>query len=195
MRIQGINRVTPQSKMINNTEKFGNAGIRKQQGTTRAIYDSLPIDGRTTFRFFEESNNRAFPLTNLGADGNKLPVGNALAVERAYLEIITITGGQVINILPLAAAPANVQAGEFSLEIANSQVMKSLPVSSWLPANNKSSQHVNNQNFEFDTQIIINPLLEFVATVKINTQAAITDTFLRLTIEGMGAIIAPRATF
>jgi len=66
-----MNSVTPQRKLIANTDKFNNAGIKKQQGTTRAIYDSLPLDGRTNFRFFEESNNRNFPLTNTGADGNK----------------------------------------------------------------------------------------------------------------------------
>jgi hypothetical protein len=196
MRKLGLNPVTAQRKIISNADKFGNSGIKKQQGTTRAIYDTLPIDGRTTFRFFEESNNRNFPFTNTGADGNKLPVGNALAVERAYFSIVNIDeNGSVLNIFPLATATANVRAGELSFEIANSQVIKQVPVASFLPDNNKSSQHVNNQNFEFDTQLVINPLLEFVFTLKINQQPAIADTFIRLTIEGTGAIIAPRATF
>jgi len=50
-------------------------------------------------------------------------------------------------------------------------------------------------NFEFDTQLVINPLLEFVFPVRVDTYSPIVDTFLRLTVEGTGAIIAPRNTF
>jgi len=196
MRFTGINKVTPQRKIIGNTDKFGNAGIKKQQGTTRAIYDSLPLDGRTTFRFFEESNNRNFPFTNTGADGNKLPVGNALAIERAYLSVVQTDGdGGVVNIFTLATANANIRAGELNIEIANSQVLKQVPLISFLPDNNKSAMHVQYQNFEFDTQLVLNPLLEFVFPVRVNTYAPQENFFLRLTVEGTGAIIAPRATF
>lgn len=195
MKRVGLNPVTPQRKIIGNTDKFGNSGIKKQQGTTRVIYDSLPIDGRTVFRFFEESASRAFPFTNTSADGNKLPVGNALAIERAYLSQVVVDpdSGDILSVLPLTLP--NIEIGEMSIEIANSQVMKQVALLSFDPAYNKSAMHVNYNNFEFDTQIVINPLLEFVFTVKTNPQAPIANTFLRLTVEGTGAIIAPRATF
>ena len=47
--------VTPQQKMVAVNKKFGNTNIKNQQGTTRVIYDSLPLDGRTNFRFFENN--------------------------------------------------------------------------------------------------------------------------------------------
>jgi len=194
MRNRAGNAVSPQRKIIGNTDKFGNAGIKKQQGTTRTIYDSLPIDGRTNFRFFEESATRAFPFTNTSSDGNKLPVGNALAIERAYLSVITFNVGQTSIISVGVLALPNLQVGELAIEIANAQVMKQVALLSFTPSFNKSAMHTAYNNFEFDTQIVINPLLEFVFTVRTFTNVAISDTFLRLTIEGTGAIIAPRAT-
>jgi hypothetical protein len=198
MRKVGMTPVTAQRKIIANTDKFNNAGIKRQQGTTRAIYDSLPLDGRTVFRFFEESNNRNFPFTNTGADGNKLPVGNALAIERAYFSVVFVDPDtQVItSILDLTALGLfDVTVGELSIEIANSQVLKQVPLLSFDPRFNKNAAHADYNNFEFDTQLVLNPLLEFVFPTRVNTYAPVLNAFLRLTIEGTGAIIAPRATF
>jgi hypothetical protein len=70
-----------------------------------------------------------------------------------------------------------------------------------LPEFNKDAENQLNTSFEFDTQVVIMPLLEFVATLRTNSPAIVTpdpeeqQVFLRLTIEGTGAIIAPRATF
>ena len=80
--IQG--RYTPQQKTIGVNDKFGNTGIRKQQGTTRIIYDTLPLDGTRVFEFFKNSQSRPFPYSNTGSDGNKLGVGNTLVIERSY---------------------------------------------------------------------------------------------------------------
>ena len=56
MKGYNINPVTPQQKMVAVNNRFGNTNIAQQQGTTRVIYDSLPLDGRTNFRFFENAN-------------------------------------------------------------------------------------------------------------------------------------------
>ena len=47
--------VSPQTKAIGINDKFGNTGIKKQQGSTIVKYDTLPLDGRTEYRFFEGS--------------------------------------------------------------------------------------------------------------------------------------------
>lgn len=195
MKDNTLSMVTPQRKIISVTDRLGNQGIRNQQGTTRIIYDTLPLDGRTQFRFFEESNNRNFPLTNMGSDGNKLPVGNALAIERMYLAVVTIVAGNVTVISPLFnGAHPNIEVGELSILIANSQVLKQMAVLSQKPTFNKNAGHNEYNNFEFDTQLVINPLLEFVFDLKANTNVAVANTYLRLTVEGVGAIIAPRTT-
>jgi hypothetical protein len=190
--------VTPQAKNIAVNDRFGNKGIKNQQGSTVIKYDSLPIDGRTEYRFFEGSAQRNFPLSNTGSDGNKLGVGNSMVVERVYISIVTISNVGVVTAvdeITIAAEPV-VSLSELSFAIANSEVIKNVPVLSWLPQFNKNAENQLNTSFDFDTQVIIPPLLEYVATLRIaGNLVARAGTYLRLTIEGSGAIIAPRTTF
>lgn len=192
-----VGRLTPQRKIIGVNDKFGNRGIKRQQGTTRIIFDSLPLDGRETFRFFEGSNNRDFPFTNMGSSGNQLGVGEALAFERAYLLVVQddpIFGAPIISPLTITSF-GGILAGDINLEIANTQVLKPIPLASFAPEFNKNAYFTTYTNFEFDTQIVLPPLLEFVSTVRAVRQPEIADAFLRLTFEGVGSIIAPRRTF
>jgi hypothetical protein len=199
MRERIMGTITPQMKNIAVNDKFGNSGIKKQQGSTVIRYDSLELTGQTQLRFFEESNNRNFPLSNTGADGNKLGVGNSMVVERIYLTVGTFnpttnawTDFNETNI----NTPIQLLAAEFGFSIANSEVIKNVPVLSWIAAFNKAAENNLNSNYEFDTQIIIPPLLEFVATLRLQNYTAPTErTWVRLTIEGSGAIIAPKTTF
>jgi len=196
-RITGM--ITPQMKNIAVNDKFGNSGIKKQQGSTVIRYDSLELTGQTQLRFFEESNNRNFPLTNTGSDGNKLGVGNSMVVERIYLTVGTFnptTNAWTSFDATDINTPIQLLAAEFGFSIANSEVIKNVPVLSWIANFNKSAENNLNSNYEFDTQIIIPPLLEFVATLRLQNYTAPTErTWVRLTIEGSGAIIAPKTTF
>lgn len=196
---RGSRAVSPQSKNIAVNNRFGNTGIKNQQGTTVIKYDTLPLDGRTEFRFFEGSSQRNFPLSNTGSDGNKLGVGSTLVVERVYLSLIQFSAvtGQIVNIdqLTIAVTNPNLLAAELSFTIANSDVIKQLPILSFLPEFNKLAENAVNTSFDFDTQVIIPPLLEYIATLRIPFPITTIDSFLRLTIEGSGSIIAPRTTF
>jgi len=188
---------TPQDKLIGVNNKFGNIGIEKQQGTTVVKYDTLPLDGRTEFRFFEGSSQRNFPLSNTGSDGDRLGVGNAMVVQRAYLAVVTTgTGGitTAVEEVSIATFPF-ISSGEFAFSIAGQVVIKGVPIMSWLPEFNKDAVSIINSSFEFDTMVSIPPLLEYVATIKIAGQPAVANKQLRLTIEGVGSLIAPRTTF
>lgn len=191
-------RFTPQRKAIGVNDKFGNTGIKKQQGSTVIKYDTLPVDGRTEFRFFEGSAQRNFPYSNTGSDGNKLGVGNTLVVERAYLSLVTTNAdtGAISTVAPITLSDdPSITLGEFGFSVANSEVIKTVPILSWLPQFNKVAENQLNTNFEFDTQIVLPPLLEYVATLRLAQAFTKANTYLRLTIEGTGAIIAPRTTF
>lgn len=193
-----VGRFTPQRKAVGVNDKFGNKGIKSQQGSTVIKYDSLPLDGRSTYRFFEQSAQRNFPFSNTGSDGNKLGVGSTLVVERAYLSIVKVdkTTGAFLSVSELnLSTDANILLSELSFSIANSEVIKNVPVLSWLPEFNKVAENQVNTNFEFDTQVVIPPLLEYVANLRLPVGVKLDDTYLRLTIEGTGAIIAPRTTF
>lgn len=188
---------TPQDKLIQVADKFGNTGIQKMQGSTVIKYDTLPIDGRNVYEFFQGSAQRNFPFSNTGSDGNRLGVGNSMIVQRAYLSIVKYdrVTDSINSVAPLTLAgfPA-LCTSEFGFEIANSLVIKNVPVLSWLPEFNKIAENALNTSFEFDTLISIQPLLEYVATIRQKGQASAEDTFLRLTIEGVGSIMAPRTT-
>jgi hypothetical protein len=195
-RIMG--NITPQMKNIAVNQKFGNTGIQRQQGSTVIKYDTLPLVG-TELRFFEESNQRNFPLSNTGSDGNKLGVGNSMVVERVYITLGTYspsTNAWTSFDPTDLRSPIQILAAEFGFSLANSQVIKNVPLLSWIPNFNKSAENQLNSNYEFDTQIVIPPLLEFVATLRLQNYAApVEPLFVRLTIEGSGAIIAPKTTF
>jgi hypothetical protein len=77
--------------MVGVNNKFGNTGIKSQQGTSRLIYDTLPVGTNTTFRFFEDSASRNFPFTNTGSDGNKLGVGDTMVIESVQFSYIDVT--------------------------------------------------------------------------------------------------------
>lgn len=191
------NGYTPQDKIIAVNNKFGNTGIKNQQGSTVVLYDSLQlVNGKTEYRFFEGSSQRNFPFSNTGADGNKLGVGYSMIVERAYFSIFYKDGADNYLTSTIVGYPG-IYIGEFSFEIANSQVLKQFSSLDFNPEFNKSAKFAEHQVVEFDTQINIPPLLEFVAILR--TQGlTVSDDFpiyLRLTIEGTGAIIAPRTTF
>jgi hypothetical protein len=192
--------VTPQMKNIAVNDRFGNTGIKKQQGSTVIKYDTLPLDGSTQLRFFEQSSQRNFPLSNTGTDGNKLGVGSSMVVERIYLSLVEYDAvandlTSIANCSLTTATGVLINNGEFGFEIANSLVIKNVPVLSFTPQFNKNAENQLNNSFDFDTQIIIPPLLEFVATLRLPNYTAFEGYYLRLTIEGSGAIIAPKTTF
>lgn len=203
MKTVDFGSITPQRKAIGVNDKFGNSGIKKQQGSTVIKYDTLPLDGATTLRFFDQSSQRNFPLSNTGSDGNKLGVGNSMVVERAYLTLLvynaktnSISELKSLQIPTASAEEDAVIASELNFEIANATVLKNIPILSFLPEFNKVAENQVNTNYEFDTQIVIPPLLEYVATVRLpQYQKGEKALWLRLTIEGAGAIIAPKATF
>ena len=202
MRTIDFSNITPQRKAIGVNDKFGNSGIKKQQGSTIIKYDTLELNGTTQLRFFDQSSQRNFPFANTGTDGNKLGVGNSMVVERAYLTLCKLdrATNSFTDFLPLDIATGGVSDtilnAEFSFEIANATVIKQIPILSWIPQFNKVAENALNTNYEFDTQLVIPPLLEYIATLRLpNYTAAADPLFLRLTIEGAGAIIAPKATF
>jgi len=188
--------ITPQMKQVFVNNKFGNTGIKRQQGSTVIKYDTLPLDGRTEFRFFEGCQSRVFPFTNSNADGNKLGVGNSMTIERIYLSVLKVEDGVITGIADFnLGSPIHVLTAEFSFLLANATVIKQVPCLSFVPEFNKNAENNLNSSFEFDTQVIVPPLLDFIATLRTQGYLASATAQLRLTLEGAGAIIAPKTTF
>lgn len=189
--------MNPQAKIISVANKLNMSGLKKQQGTTRIIYDSLPLDGRSVFRFFEGSNARVFPFTNLGSFGNKLEVGETLVCSFVYFSVFKVENNVITQITPPGLVPpyAGVTLGDWNFSIGNVQVMKPNPAMSQNPAFNKTTNSSSNVGI-LDTELVIPPLLEFVAELK-TAGVGINETgsFLRMTIEGVGSIVNTRETY
>jgi len=192
--------VTPQQKIIGINQKFGNTGIKDQQGTSRIIYDTLPTGTNTTFRFFEDSASRRFPYTNTGSDGNKLGVGDTMVIESvqfAILDVITATG-KIGNYFNFTQQVNGNSLSMFDFEIANNKVIKKVTLSEMNSsyAKNTSSQP---SDLELETQIVLPPLLPYVLELRV--PAAISAApqgqtrYVQALIIGTGGIIAPRTTF
>lgn len=202
-----IQSVTPQGKMVAVNNKFGNTNIKNQQGTTRVIYDSLPLDGRTNFRFFETANVRTAPLTNIGSEGNRLEVGSTFTIEKIYFNAVTFdavnnTITASLNGLAFTAGDTAVPfaTGELDFFIANSQVIKQLPTSFTQGSNfNATANNTNDHAFSLATDIVIPPLLEYIANLRTTSYATGADlqgyTHLQCFIYGTAGIISPQTTF
>lgn len=197
MRERIATRFSPQQKLIQVNKRLGNPQIEKQQGSSRILYDSLPLDGRTTFNFFEDSNARTFPFTNLGNDGGKLQVGESMALQRFFFAVVQTDGlGDITDIDSLFGAGLfNLEVGEMDILTANNRTLKKLPILSANPQFNKNAAWDDYNNFEFDTLLTLPPLLQFFFALRVNAYTPVANAFLRLQIEGVGSLINTRGTF
>jgi hypothetical protein len=192
--------VTPQQKLVGINQKFGNTGIKEQQGTSRIIYDTLPTGTNTTFRFFEDSASRRFPYTNTGSDGNKLGVGDTMVIESvqfAIIDVITATG--IIKSYYNFTQQVNGNAlSMFDFEIANNKVLKKVTLSEMNSSYAKSTSS-QPSDLELETQIVLPPLLPYVLELRVPAQISPAPNgqtrYVQALIIGTGGIIAPRTTF
>jgi hypothetical protein len=67
--------------MLHVADRLGLTTLKDMQGTTRMVYDSITT-ASPTHTFFKGASQRAFPLTNVGANGNQFQVDEALLVEK-----------------------------------------------------------------------------------------------------------------
>lgn len=210
-------------KIVRVNDNMGVKGINKQQGTTRYIYDCLPINNvasNTTLHFFQGVANRQFPFTNLNQ--NKLNIGESLALQRFSLCLLgtNSTTGAVTSVLPidnLAAGTNALYRSDLTVNIAQTEVITKLPIHTMYAPFNKKAQFygqvlvnpgeptqianlgIPHDVFHFDSDVIIPPQLEFVAHLQLpafNLNLATGQNFfLMLTLEGFGSLFAPKATF
>jgi hypothetical protein len=110
--------MSAQDKMLNVASRLGLTTLKDMQGTTRMVYDSQTTAG-LTHTFFKGASQRAFPLSNVGANGNQFQVNEALLVEKIGFFIPAAADG--IAYVGLAGAAASVK---FDLVIGNKTVIK-----------------------------------------------------------------------
>jgi len=199
MKGRVISAVTPQNKIVSVNNRFGNTNIKSQQGTTRVLFDSIQCNGQTEYRFFENAGSKQYPFTNIGAEGNRLNVGDTFVVQKIYFGSLTVNAdtGVVEALAPsIAFDDFSFAVGEFSFQIANSQVIKQLPTVEFSGSNfNPTAENQFDVALETFTDIVIPPLLEYVATCRFDKGFTDPTKYLVCFIEGTAGIIAPQTTF
>jgi hypothetical protein len=110
--------MSAQDKMITVANRLGLTSLKDMQGTTRMVYDSQTT-AALTHTFFKGASQRAFPLTNVGANGNQFQVDEALLVEKIGFFVPSAADG--ISYTGLAFNGASVK---FDLVIGNKTVIK-----------------------------------------------------------------------
>lgn len=114
--------MSAQDKMITVANRLGLTSLKDMQGTTRMVYDSQTT-AALTHTFFKGASQRAFPLTNVGANGNQFQVDEALLVEKIGFFIPTAADG--ISYGGAGAADISVK---FDVFIGNKTVIKDATV-------------------------------------------------------------------
>lgn len=190
-------QLSPQQKAIAVNKNLGNDVIGKMQGTTRVLYDSLPLNASREFKFFENCQTRAFPFTNLNQ--NRLNVGECMVVERIYFSIIILdatTPAIVTDVVTIEeAALPGLYASEYSIFYDTQQVMKPTPLASIQSKFNHESLHVQNEVMTMDNLPVIVTNMQWRIEVDTPQYAALANAHLRCTIEGFGTIMSSQSQY
>ncbi len=112
--------MSAQDKMLNVASRLGLTTLKDMQGTTRMVYDSQTT-AALTHTFFKGASQRAFPLTNVGANGNQFQVNEALLVEKIGFFIPSAADG-------ISYGGLNFNGVKFDLVIGNKTVIKDATV-------------------------------------------------------------------
>lgn len=187
--------LSPQQKAVAVNSIMGNPNIQNQQGTSRVLYDTLPLDGRQEFRFFENVANRQFPFTNLNQ--NKLQVGETFALQRIYFSIVNELEDSTYSLETIEASGlVSLYLSDFSVFYDTMQVIKPIPFSSIFSDFSHSSQHDNAEFFVFDNRIILPTDVQFRCEVDTPNYGGIQEgIYLRCVWEGFGTILSPKNQF
>lgn len=108
--------MSAQDKMLYVANKLGLSSLKDMQGSTRVVYDSVGT-AANVITLFEGSSQRGFPFTNLGANGNRFQVDEALLVEKVAFFIPNDATG--VNYSGLIG-----NSVKFDLVIGNKTVIK-----------------------------------------------------------------------
>jgi hypothetical protein len=108
--------MSAQQKMLHVADRLGLSTLKDMQGTTRMVYDSTTVAAAVQ-TLFKGASQRAFPLTNVGANGNQFQVDEALLVEKiGFFAPVSALGFDYNGLAGLSV--------KFDLVIGNKTVLK-----------------------------------------------------------------------
>ena len=176
--------MSAQDKMLNVASRLGLTSLKDMQGTTRMVYDSITT-AANNFTFFKGAAQRAFPLTNVGANGNQFQVNEALLVEKIGFFIPSAADG-------IAYGGLNNNSVKFDLVIGNKTVIKDATVETGGEQAFFNDGTVGSCVIDLEgAGILIPPQVEYYVIAKGFATAARTASTIRLGcyLFGTGALL------
>lgn len=190
-------KLTPQQKAVAVNRALGNPVIDKMQGTTRVMYDTLPLNGSREFKFFQNCQNRAFPRTNLNE--NRLQSGETFVFARIAFMVVIFDAADPLEITDVVTLEEAVLPGlygsEFSVFYDTQQIMKETPLTSLQAKFNHDSLHVQNEIFTLDNLPVIPTNLQFRVELDTPVYTALDNAELRCVLEGFGTIMSSQSQY
>jgi hypothetical protein len=194
MDMSGYRNLTVQAKAVRVANSQGDFDIVGQQGTSRQVYDTLPLDGTNNFQFFQNVQSRAYPFTNVNQ--NKLQSGETMAVQRMYFSVMTIdeVTGQPVDILTFEEATLpEFYLADWSVFFDTIQTIKDTSLTSQCSKFNKFATYANNEVIWMDNNIILPTDRQWRVGLRTPTYTPVADSYIRCTLEGFGTIWSPKA--
>lgn len=176
--------MSAQDKMLNVASRLGLTTLKDMQGTTRMVYDSQTT-AALTHTFFKGASQRAFPLTNVGANGNQFQVNEALLVEKIGFFVPSAADG-------IAYAGLAGTSVKFDLVIGNKTVIKDASCEFGGEQSFFNDGTVGSSVIDLEgVGILIPPQVEYylVAKTYSTTDRTATSTRLGVYLFGTGALL------
>ena len=165
--------MSAQDKMLNVASRLGLTTLKDMQGTTRMVYDSQTT-AAINHTFFKGASQRAFPLSNVGANGNQFQVNEALLVEKIGFFIPSAADG-------IAYAGLTDFSVKFDLVIGNKTVLKDVSCEFGGEQAFYNDGTVGSAVIDLEgVGILIPPQVEFYVRANVFTTAARTASSQRL---------------
>jgi len=176
--------MSAQDKMIHVANRLGLSSLKDMQGSTRMVYDSQPTPA-TNHTFFKGASQRAFPLTNVGANGNQFQVDEALLVEKIGFFIPEAADG-------IQYSGLNTRSVLFDLVIGNKTVLKDVSCEFGGEQAFYNDGTVGSSVIDLEgVGILIPPQVEYYVVAKVFSGASRTADTVRLGcyLFGTGALL------
>ena len=200
-----------QQKLIQVANNTGAGNIANEQGSTRALYDTIILDGNPNFNFFANpsiARNALGPILGSNVDNNQglLGPGESMAIEYIMFEWLQLSAANpnasVVNLNtvspnPTADVAAGFYSGNFQILLANQLIVKPVSNIVFKPEFNYTiTGAFDAEIFKMMTKAAIMPNLQLTVNVQVPTYAsqAATFNYLRCTIMGVGSILNLRQT-
>jgi len=188
--------LTQAQKLVAVNDAMGNPSAASQQGSSRQMYDTLPLDGNQNLQFFQNCASRQYPFTNIPQ--NRLTLGESMTVQRLYFAVVTFDAvtAQPLTVETFAGATLDpFYMSDYSVYFDTVQQIKATSLSSQLSAFNKFASFDGNEVITCDNNIVLPQDLQFRVTLNTPEYTPVANTYIRCVLEGFGTIYSPKNQF